>query len=64
MEERLVWVIISVINQFFSLIVVPVIYEIMEKLIQKLKGKQTDYESMIEDYEYKVNEGIVPEPKL
>jgi hypothetical protein len=32
----------------------------MEKLIQKLKGKQTDYESnMVEDYEHKVNEGII-----
>jgi HAE1 family hydrophobic/amphiphilic exporter-1 len=40
---------------FLTLIVVPVIYEIMEKLIHKLtKGKQTDYEAlMVADYEHK-----------
>jgi HAE1 family hydrophobic/amphiphilic exporter-1 len=40
---------------FLTLIVVPVIYEIMEKLDSKAyKGKQTDYEAlMVADYEHK-----------
>jgi HAE1 family hydrophobic/amphiphilic exporter-1 len=69
-KNGLAWVIIGglISSLFLTLIVVPVIYEIMEKLIQKLtKGKQTDYEAlMIEDYEHKVlnEDGLSPEPKL
>jgi HAE1 family hydrophobic/amphiphilic exporter-1 len=39
---------------FLTLIVVPVIYEIMEKLIHKLTKGKTDYEAlMVADYEHK-----------
>jgi HAE1 family hydrophobic/amphiphilic exporter-1 len=56
-KNGLAWVIIGglISSLFLTLIVVPVIYEIMEKLIHKLtKGKQTDYEAlMVADYEHK-----------
>jgi hydrophobe/amphiphile efflux-1 (HAE1) family protein len=69
-KNGLAWVIIGglISSLFLTLIIVPVIYEIMEKLIQKVtKGKQTDYEAlMVEDYEHKVlnEDGFSPEPKL
>jgi HAE1 family hydrophobic/amphiphilic exporter-1 len=69
-KNGLAWVIIGglISSLFLTLIVVPVIYEIMEKLIQKLtNGKQTDYEAlMVEDYEHKAlnEDGLSPEPKL
>jgi HAE1 family hydrophobic/amphiphilic exporter-1 len=53
-KNGLAWVIIGglISSLFLTLIIVPVIYEIMEKLIHKVtKGKQTDYEGlMVEDY--------------
>ena len=56
-KNGLAWVIIGGLlsSLFLTLIIVPVIYEIMEKLIYKFtKGKQTDYQSlMLEDYEHK-----------
>jgi HAE1 family hydrophobic/amphiphilic exporter-1 len=56
-KNGLAWVIIGglISSLFLTLIIVPVIYEIMEKLIYKLtKGKQTDYEAlMTADYEHK-----------
>lgn len=55
-KNGLAWVIIGGLlsSLFLTLIVVPVIYEFMEKIIHKFtKGKQTDYESlMTEDYEH------------
>ncbi len=69
-KNGLAWVIIGglISSLFLTLIVVPVIYEIMEKLIHKLtKGKETDYEAlMVEDYEHKaLNEDkLNAEPKL
>ena len=55
-KNGLAWVIIGGLlsSLFLTLIVVPVIYEFMEKIIRKFtKGKQTDYESlMTEDYEH------------
>jgi HAE1 family hydrophobic/amphiphilic exporter-1 len=69
-KNGLAWVIIGglISSLFLTLIVVPVIYEIMEKLIHKLtKGKQTDYEAlMVEDYEHKaLSEDVLSaEPKL
>jgi HAE1 family hydrophobic/amphiphilic exporter-1 len=60
-KNGLAWVIIGGLlsSLFLTLIVVPVIYEFMEKIIHKFtKGKQTDYESlMTEDYDHiEVNE--------
>ena len=56
-KNGLAWVIIGGLlsSLFLTLIIVPVIYEIMEKLIYKFtKGKQTDYQSLMnEDYEHK-----------
>jgi HAE1 family hydrophobic/amphiphilic exporter-1 len=50
----LAWVIIGglISSLFLTLIVVPVIYEIMEKIIAKFsKGEKTDYEAeMVADY--------------
>jgi Cu/Ag efflux pump CusA len=42
MEKRLAWVIIGglISSLFLTLIIVPVIYEIMEKLIYKFKRKE------------------------
>jgi hypothetical protein len=53
------------INKFIipNLIIVPVIYEIMEKLIAKFsKGTKVDYEAeMIADYEHELSEdGFTP----
>ncbi|MGO4818407.1 efflux RND transporter permease subunit [Flavobacterium sp. W22_SRS_FP1] len=69
-KNGLAWVIIGglISSLFLTLIVVPVIYEIMEKLIHKLtKGKETDYEAlMVEDYEHKAlnEDNLNAEPKL
>jgi HAE1 family hydrophobic/amphiphilic exporter-1 len=56
-KNGLAWVIIGglISSLFLTLIVVPVIYEIMEKLIHKFsKGEKTDYEAeMVADYDHK-----------
>jgi hydrophobe/amphiphile efflux-1 (HAE1) family protein len=56
-KNGLAWVIIGglISSLFLTLIIVPVIYEIMEKIIAKFsKGEKTDYEAeMIADYEHK-----------
>ena len=56
-KNGLAWVIIGGLlsSLFLTLIIVPVIYEIMEKLIHKVtKGNQKDYVGlMIEDYDHK-----------
>jgi HAE1 family hydrophobic/amphiphilic exporter-1 len=57
-KNGLAWVIIGglISSLFLTLIIVPVIYEIMEKLIFKFtKGKKTDFEALIvADYEPQV----------
>ncbi|WP_367773075.1 efflux RND transporter permease subunit [Flavobacterium sp. WC2421] len=56
-KNGLAWVIIGglISSLFLTLIVVPVIYEIMEKIIAKFsKGEKIDYEAeMVADYEHK-----------
>ena len=56
-KNGLAWVIIGGLlsSLFLTLIVVPVIYEIMEKIITKFsKDEKIDYEAeMIADYEHK-----------
>jgi len=56
-KNGLAWVIIGglISSLFLTLIVVPVIYEIMEKIIAKFsKGEKTDYEAeMVADYEHR-----------
>jgi len=56
-KNGLAWVIIGglISSLFLTLIVVPVIYEIMEKIVTKFsKGEKTDYEAeMVADYEHK-----------
>ena len=56
-KNGLAWVIIGglISSLFLTLIIVPVIYEIMEKLIAKFsKGAKVDYEAeMIADYEHR-----------
>ena len=56
-KNGLAWVIIGGLlsSLFLTLIVVPVIYEIMEKIIAKFsKGEKIDYEAeMVADYEHK-----------
>jgi HAE1 family hydrophobic/amphiphilic exporter-1 len=55
-KNGLAWVIIGglISSLFLTLIIVPVIYEIMEKLIAKFsKGEKVDYEAkMIADYDH------------
>ncbi|SDW01306.1 efflux RND transporter permease subunit [Flavobacterium degerlachei] len=69
-KNGLAWVIIGglISSLFLTLIVVPVIYEIMEKLIAKLsKGKKVDYEAeMVADYDHKElsEDGFNPEHTL
>jgi HAE1 family hydrophobic/amphiphilic exporter-1 len=57
-KNGLAWVIIGglISSLFLTLIIVPVIYEIMEKLIYKFtKGKKTDFDALIvADYEPQV----------
>ena len=56
-KNGLAWVIIGglISSLFLTLIVVPVIYEIMEKIIAKFsKGEKVDYEAeMIADYQHR-----------
>jgi HAE1 family hydrophobic/amphiphilic exporter-1 len=56
-KNGLAWVIIGGLlsSLFLTLIVVPVIYEIMEKIIAKFsKGEKIDYETeMVADYEHR-----------
>nr|WP_288832784.1 efflux RND transporter permease subunit [uncultured Flavobacterium sp.] len=56
-KNGLAWVIIGglISSLFLTLIIVPVIYEIMEKIIAKFsKGEKIDYEAeMVADYEHK-----------
>ena len=56
-KNGLAWVIIGGLlsSLFLTLIIVPVIYEIMEKIIAKFsKGEKVDYETeMIADYDHK-----------
>jgi hydrophobe/amphiphile efflux-1 (HAE1) family protein len=56
-KNGLAWVIIGglISSLFLTLIIVPVIYEIMEKIIYKFsKGEKIDYEAeMVADYEHK-----------
>ena len=56
-KNGLAWVIIGglISSLFLTLIIVPVIYEIMEKIIHRTtKGKNTDFEAlMVEEYEPK-----------
>jgi HAE1 family hydrophobic/amphiphilic exporter-1 len=56
-KNGLAWVIIGglISSLFLTLIIVPVIYEIMEKLIAKFsKGEKVDYEAeMIADYDHR-----------
>lgn len=65
-KNGLAWVIIGGLTSslFLTLIIVPVIYEIMEKLILKFtKGKKTDYEALfVEDYDPKElsEDGVTP----
>jgi hydrophobe/amphiphile efflux-1 (HAE1) family protein len=69
-KNGLAWVIIGglISSLFLTLIVVPVIYEIMEKIIAKFsKGEKIDYEAeMVADYEHKVlsEDGFNPEHTL
>jgi hydrophobe/amphiphile efflux-1 (HAE1) family protein len=69
-KNGLAWVIIGglISSLFLTLIVVPVIYEIMEKIIAKFsKGEKVDYEAeMVADYEHKVlsEDGFNPEHTL
>ncbi|KVV13607.1 efflux RND transporter permease subunit [Flavobacterium sp. TAB 87] len=55
-KNGLAWVIIGglISSLFLTLIIVPVIYEIMEKIIHKFsKGEKVDYEAeMVADYEH------------
>ena len=56
-KNGLAWVIIGglISSLFLTLIIVPVIYEIMEKIIAKFsKGEKIDYEAeMVADYDHK-----------
>ncbi|SEA13469.1 hydrophobic/amphiphilic exporter-1, HAE1 family [Flavobacterium gillisiae] len=56
-KNGLAWVIIGglISSLFLTLVIVPVIYEIMEKLISKFsKGDKVDYEAeMVADYDHK-----------
>ena len=66
-KNGLAWVIIGglISSLFLTLIIVPVIYEIMEKIIHKFsKEEKTDYEAeMIADYDHKElsEDGFNPE---
>jgi HAE1 family hydrophobic/amphiphilic exporter-1 len=54
-KNGLAWVIIGGLISSFLTFIIPVIYEIMEKLISKVyKGDKVDYEAeMVADYEHK-----------
>ena len=64
-KNGLAWVIIGglISSLFLTLIIVPVIYEIMEKIVRKFsKGDKTDYDAeMVADYDHiDLHEDIIP----
>lgn len=69
-KNGLAWVIIGglISSLFLTLVIVPVIYEIMEKIIAKFsKGEKTDYEAeMIADYDHKElsEDGFTPKHEM
>ncbi len=68
-KNGLAWVIIGglISSLFLTLVVVPVIYQIMEKIIHKFsKGEKLDYEAeMIADYDHKeLSDGFNPKHTL
>ena len=68
-KNGLAWVIIGglISSLFLTLIIVPVIYNLMEKLVHKFtKGTKTDYEGlMVADYEHKkLVDGFNPDHTL
>jgi len=68
-KNGLAWVIIGglISSLFLTLIIVPVIYNLMEKLVHKFtKGTKTDYEElMVADYEHeKLVDGFNPDHTL
>jgi hydrophobe/amphiphile efflux-1 (HAE1) family protein len=69
-KNGLAWVIIGglISSLFLTLVIVPVIYEIMEKIIAKFsKEEKTDYEAeMIADYEHKElsEDGFTPKHNM
>ncbi|SEQ17558.1 efflux RND transporter permease subunit [Flavobacterium urocaniciphilum] len=69
-KNGLAWVIIGglISSLFLTLVIVPVIYEIMEKLIAKFsKGEKVDYEAeMIADYEHRElsEDGVTPKHNM
>lgn len=69
-KNGLAWVIIGglISSLFLTLVIVPVIYEIMEKLIAKFsKGEKVDYEAeMIADYDHKElsEDGVTPKHNM
>ena len=69
-KNGLAWVIIGglISSLFLTLIIVPVIYEIMEKIIAKFsKGDKIDYEAeMVADYEHRElsEDGVTPKHNM
>ena len=69
-KNGLAWVIIGglISSLFLTLVIVPVIYEIMEKLIAKFsRGEKVDYEAeMVADYEHKElsEDGFTPKHNM
>ncbi|MFC5682362.1 efflux RND transporter permease subunit [Flavobacterium sp. MAHUQ-51] len=69
-KNGLAWVIIGglISSLFLTLIIVPVIYEIMEKIIAKFsKGEKIDYEAeMVADYEHRElsEDGFTPKHNM
>lgn len=69
-KNGLAWVIIGglISSLFLTLIIVPVIYEIMEKIIKKFsKGEKIDYEAeMVADYEHRElsEDGVTPKHNM
>ncbi len=69
-KNGLAWVIIGglISSLFLTLVIVPVIYEIMEKIIAKFsKGEKTDYEAeMVADYVHKElsEDGFTPKHEM
>ncbi|MEW5676772.1 efflux RND transporter permease subunit [Flavobacterium enshiense] len=69
-KNGLAWVIIGglISSLFLTLVIVPVIYDIMEKIVHKFtKGKATNYEAlMVEAYEHKElsDDGFTPKHEM
>lgn len=69
-KNGLAWVIIGglISSLFLTLIIVPVIYEIMEKIVAKFsKGEKIDYEAeMVADYEHRElsEDGFTPKHNM